>query len=497
MLTPSQALALAQQRHQAGDPATAERLCRQALQSDPNSPAAHFFLGRALQALGRNDEAAASYGESLRLNPASAAAHNNLGDVLNELGRPAEAEAALRQALRRKPDFPEAHNNLGIALGGQGRFDEAAACFREALRLRPDYALAHNNLGNALKAMGQAREALACFEQALRLRPDGAEFHKNRGTTLLLLGDWERGWPEYEWRHRCKDEPPPAHPLPVWDGAPLAGRTILLSAERGLGDTIQFVRYAPLVKERGGTVLVECQAPLARLLAGCPGADRVLTAGGDVPIAADVYIPLLSLPAVFRTTPATVPARVPYLNTDAARADSWRRELAPLPGFKVGIVWQGNPRFPGDRWRSAPLAEFAPVAAVPRVRLFSLQKEEEGRRQLPPLADRFGITDLAPRLADFVDTAAVMKSLDLVITTDTAAVHLAGALGVPVWMATSWAADWRWLLGREDSPWYPNLRLFRQPAWGDWASVFARMAAALRAATDPGGRSSVSHRPAE
>jgi Flp pilus assembly protein TadD len=463
--------------HQQGRNDTAIDLLSRSLRACPSSPAAHFFLGRALQSVGRLDDAADSYRESIRLNPAAAAAHNNLGDVLLRRGRLPEAEAALREAVRLKSDFPEAHCNLGLALATQGRWQEATAYLAEAIRHRPPYALAHYHLAYAYREMGRFREALASLDGAIRHRPDYAEAHRDRGMVLLLLGDWPSGWAEYEWRCRCETCPPPP-PLPRWDGTPFPGRTLLLQSEQGVGDTLQFVRYASLAKQRGGNLVLECHPSLTRLLAGLPGADRVVAVGGGS-IQADLYVPMPSLPGVFQSTPATVPAAVPYLTADSVLVESWRAELAPVSGFKVGIAWQGNPAFQGDRWRSVPLAEFAPVASVPSVRLFSLQKELTGREQLPPLADRFGVTDLAPRLSDFAETAAVMRNLDLVITSDTSVAHLAGALGVPVWMAVRAVADWRWLLEREDSPWYPTMRIFRQPAEGDWRSVFNRIAAAL------------------
>jgi Tfp pilus assembly protein PilF len=481
MLTASQAMTLALRHHQAGDLSSAESLYRQVLQAEPGHAAAHFHLGRLLKARGRLDEAAACYQESLRFNPTSAAAHNNLGDAFTELGRLEEASAALREAIHLKADFPEAHNNLGIVLARQGRLEEAEVRHRESLRLNPTSAAAHNNLGNVLREQGRFEEGLVCLAEAIRLRPDYAEARRNRGMTWLLLGEWARGWPEYEWRRGCKDYPPPPPQLPPWDGSPLGGRTILLRAEQGLGDTLHFIRYAPLVKERGGRVVLECQAPLTRLLAGCKGVDRILTASSGEPNGADTYAPLMSLPGLFGTTPSTVPAQVPYLVTDSARTAAWRRELAPLGGFKIGIVWQGNPNYAGDRWRSVPLEQFLPLASVPGVRLVSLQKVV-GREQLP-LAS--GPIDLGPRLADFTDTAAVMESLNLVIAVDTVVAHLAGALGVPVWLALPWPPEWRWLLGREDSPWYPTMRLFRQRARGDWPDVFARITVALRATVGP------------
>jgi tetratricopeptide (TPR) repeat protein len=489
-------------------------LLTESLGVNPSSPAAHFHLGRALRTQGRLEEAVTSYRQSLRLNAASAAAHNNLGDVLLELERWDEAAAALREAVRLKPDFPEGHNNLATALGKQGRYEEAEACCREALRLRPDYfpascnlgilcrdqgkleeaaawlgrALhtrpdcfpAWHNLGNVLTEQGKFEEALACLSRAVRLKPDNAEAHRDRGMILLLRGDWEQGWPEYEWRHRCRESPPPPPGLPVWDGSPLAGRTILLLDEQGLGDNIQFARYVPFVKAQGGTVVFVCQPALTRLFAGCPGVDRVVARGSDGPGPADLYAPLLNLPGIYRTTPRTVPRGAPYFSIDPGLVETWRRELGDLGGFKIGISWQGNPKFGLDRLRSLPLAHFAAVAEVPGVRLLSLQKTV-GSERLPSFAERFGVVDLGPHLADLVDTAAVMRNLDLVITSDTMVAHLAGALGVPVWVALGRVADWRWLLDREDSPWYSTMRLFRQKNAGDWPDVFARIAAELRA----------------
>jgi hypothetical protein len=294
----------------------------------------------------------------------------------------------------------------------------------------------------------------------------------------LLLGDYERGWAEYEWRWRTGEMHLPSFAQPRWDGAPLGGRTVLLYAEQGLGDALQFVRYAPLVRQRGGRVIVACRAPLLRLLAGCAGIDRLADQAGDLP-AFDVYAPLLSLPHLLGTTLATVPAAVPYLHADPALVERWRGELAAGPAFRVGIGWQGSPLHPADRRRSVPVSFFRPLAAVPGVRLYSLQKGT-GAEQLGGPHGRFPAEDLSPRLADFADTAAVMKNLDLVITVDTALAHLAGALGLPVWVALPFAPDWRWLTGRDDSPWYPTARLFRQPRAGAWAEVFGALAAELR-----------------
>jgi hypothetical protein len=281
---------------------------------------------------------------------------------------------------------------------------------------------------------------------------------------------------------QCKDlARTPQFPTPPWDGSPLDGRTILVHAEQGLGDTMQFLRYVPLVRRRGGRVILVCQPPLMRLLSRVPGIERLVAWGEPLP-EYDVQVPLMSLPGLFGTTLETVPAEVPYLDAEPALVEAWRHRLGSYAGFQVGIVWQGNPRFRFDRLRSIPLAQFAPLARVPGVHLLSLQKGP-GRDQLAALPGSFPVTDLGHQLDEttgaFLDTAAVMKNLDLVITSDTVAAHLAGALGVPVWVALHDVPDWRWLLDREDSPWYPTMRLFRQTRPGQWEEVFERIAAAL------------------
>jgi tetratricopeptide (TPR) repeat protein len=461
----------------------AEASYREALRLRPDSPEALTNLGSVLTRLGRHDEALACHRQALRLRPAYLEAHCNLGNSLLAQQRHAEAEACYREALRLDPDFAEGHHNLGTALAEQGELEEAVACYREALRLRPDYVAACGNLATALIALGNPGEAVAVHDLMLRHQPDNADAHLGRALACLLMGDWEQGWKEYEWRWRCEEFGGLPYRQPQWDGSPLAGRTVLLHAEQGLGDTLLFVRYAPLVKQRGGTVILVCQKALLPLLATgarkVAGIDRFVEQGAPLP-PFDCHAPLLGLPGIFRTTPATVPADVPYVFADPGLVERWRRELASQPTFKVGIAWQGNPRFKADRLRSIPLARFAPLARVPGVQLFSLQKGF-GSEQLRTID--FPVVDLGSRLDEtggaFTDTAAVMQNLDLVITSDTVTPHLAGALGVPVWLALPFSAHWTWLLGREDCPWYPSMRLFRQQRGGDWEEVFGRMAGEL------------------
>jgi hypothetical protein len=294
----------------------------------------------------------------------------------------------------------------------------------------------------------------------------------------LSSGEWLAGWPEYEWRLRDPAAPRlPAGPERRWQGEPLPGATLLIASEQGLGDTLQFVRYAALARQRVGSVVVECAPAVAGLISGCAGVDRVVLRGqprGDFA----AYVPLLSLPAVFGTTVDNVSADAAYLSPSADRLAAWRDELAPVAGRRVGVAWQGNPAHRQDGRRSFPLAELAPLAQVPGVQLYSLQFGA-GREQLA-LQPNWPIVDLANRLGDFAETAAIVSNLDLVVCCDSALAHLAGSLGVPVWVALSFAADWRWLLGRTDTPWYPSMRLFRQRVGGDWGELFRRLADELR-----------------
>jgi tetratricopeptide (TPR) repeat protein len=477
------AVALVEQRQLAEAVTSLHR----ALDLAPDFALAHNNLGNALKNQGRLAEATASFQQALRLRPDDAEAHNNLGIVLRKQGHLAEAVASFREALHIRPDHAEALNNLGNALAEQGQSTEAVASFQQALRVKPAFAEAHNNLGNALKDQGRLPDALASFQEAVRLRPDYADAHVNLAMTCLLLGDFAQGWQEYEWRVKERKARAPLTGQPLWDGSPLAGKTILLHDEQGLGDTLQFIRYAALVKERGGAVQVACALSLVPLLKTCSGVNGISAKGSPLP-PFDVQAPLLSLPGIFGTSLGKVPARVPYLFADARLIERWRQELNGFRGFRIGIAWQGNPKYPSDRFRSIALAHFAPLACLEGVRLINLQKGP-GTEQLRAAADRVPVTDLGSRLDEtsgaFLDTAAVMMILDLVICSDSAIAHLAGALGVPVWVALPYVPDWRWLLKREDSPWYPTMRLFRQGEPGKWQEVFERIAREVKKLLGP------------
>jgi tetratricopeptide (TPR) repeat protein len=456
---------------------------QQALRLEPNVPGTHNNLGLLLAKLDKPAEAVACYEQALRLKPDDTEVQNSLGIMLAKLGRLDESAACFQRVICLKPDHPDAHNNLGSVREKQDKLDEAVASYQQAIRVKPDYPDAHNNLGVALWKLGRLDEAVASYQQALHFQPDYPEAQWNRSLVWLAMGHFEQGWPGYDWRWKCKEfGSMPSFKAPLWDGSPLDGRTILIHAEQGLGDTLQFVRYVPLVHERGGRVIMMCQPPLMRLLAHCPGIERLM-AHGETPPEIDLHVPLLSLPKLLGTTVESVPADGTYLEADPDLVEIWRQRLGAYPGFKIGIAWQGNPKFRLDRIRSIPLAQFAPLADVPGVHLLSLQKGA-GREQLAAPERRFSVTDLGGQMDEttgaFMDTGAVMKNLDLVITSDTSVAHLAGALRVPVWLALNAVPDWRWLLNRDDSPWYPTMRLFRQTRMGHWEDVFHHMAEVLR-----------------
>jgi Flp pilus assembly protein TadD len=423
-------------------------------------------------------EAIACYDRALASDPRNADAYYNKGNAFWSMERRAEAAEAYQNALHLRPDFAEAHLNLGIALAGLGNPVDAVGHYQKAIQLKAALAAeGHNNMGLALAHQGRHEDALPCFERALELRPDFADAHYNRALTWLALGNFAQGWAEFEWRWRLPELPPRNVPQALWDGTPLGGQTILLHTEQGLGDTIQFIRFASLVKARGGNVAVECQPALVPLLAGCKGIDLVVGQGDSLPAFA-VHCPLLSLARIFNAGVAPIPVEVPYLQVDPAQVERWRREISTLNHLKIGIVWQGSTGYRWDSLRSVALAEFAPLAHVPDVHLISLQKGY-GIEQIGTVD--FAVTDLGSRFdpVSLADVAAAIKNLDLVVTVDTAIGHLAGALGMPVWVALSRGPDWRWMLERTDSPWYPTMRLFRQKLFGVWADVFERIAREL------------------
>ncbi len=474
--------------------------------------------GNVLRDLGRLEEALVSYGSALELQPDYAEAFNNRGTVLRDLGRAGESLPDYDRALALSPDAADIHYNRANALQDVWRLQEAVEAFDRALALRDIHAEAHYNRANALRDLNRADEALAGYDRAIALDPAFSEAHNNRsnllrdlghfekalagydraiannpgyananfnkGLTALLLGRFAEGWPLYEWRSRDRASQVEVlvRDKPQWCGREdIGGQTLLVNAEQGFGDTIQFCRYARMALALGARIILAVQDPLVRLMKSLDP-DIMVTGWTAVPGHFDRHIFLLSMPLAFGTVAETIPADIPYLRAEPGRIQYWKQSIG-MEGFKIGIAWQGNIHSPADAGRSFPLTAFAGLAAIPGVRLISLQKNN-GTEQLHDLPAGMQVEalgrDFDARPDAFVDTAAVMESLDLVIAPDSAIAHLAGALGRPVWVVLQSVSDWRWQLGRSDSPWYPSMRLFRQNTRGDWQSVFVAMEEALR-----------------
>ncbi len=442
-----------------------------ALALAPGSADAFNMRGNAHYALKSFAAALADYDRVAAARPDAAPVHNNRGNALRELGRHDEALAAFDRAVALKPDYAEAYNNRGNAQLELNRLAEALADYERALALKPDFADALVNRGNALHHLGREQEAIASFDRAIALSPELAEAHWNKGLTCLAFGDFERGLQGYEWRWKRDSELKPRDfAQPQWRGEDLQGRTILLHAEQGFGDTIQFIRYLPMVIAKGGRVVLEIPDDLKPLLGRIDGVTAIVRRGDALP-PFDLHCPLMSLAGAFGTTLDTIPAPVPYLHAPAERLDHWRARLAGAKAPRVGLVWSGKPTHKNDRNRSIPLALLAPLLHMPGITFVSLQKEYRDA-DLAVLA-KMPLLRLDHALADFADTAAAIAALDLVIAVDTAAAHLAGSLGKPLWLLLPAIGDWRWLTERADSPWYPSARLFRQPRIGDWSGAIA------------------------
>jgi predicted O-linked N-acetylglucosamine transferase (SPINDLY family)/ADP-heptose:LPS heptosyltransferase len=468
-------------RHMRGDDDAAVDFLRKAIAFDPKLAPPHNDLGTILQNRGRLEEAEACYRRAIELNDRFAEAMSNLGAVLAVRGRLDDATAWYGHALAADAQLAPAQNNLGAALARLERFRDAEIAHRRAITLKPDFPDAHYNLGVALQDQGRFEEALASYEKAAELKPDLVDARWNRAYVLLTLGRYAEGWREHEWRWRRKEQPPRSYPQPLWRGEPLEGRTILLHAEQGMGDTLQFMRYVPLVAARDCRVVLQVPGPLLGVARASLGHCAQVQSDADMLPTFDLHCPLLSLPFAFGTTVETIPADVPYLKVDEDAAARWRKRLAGGKGLKVGLVWAGSPQHKNDRNRSIALERLAPLFGAAGVRWFSLQVAER-KAELARLAPGT-ITDLSDHLTDFAETAAAIANLDLVIAVDTATAHVAGALGKPVWVLVPFVPDWRWLIGRDDSPYYPSARLFRQPARGDWDSVALRVRRALEERT--------------
>jgi Tfp pilus assembly protein PilF len=462
-----------------GNLESAQATLRKALAIDPTNAEAHSSLGLILQSQGQTDQAIIALVEAVNCRPDEANFHNSLGFLFSEISEYEKAIPAFRKSLALNPNQAHVLTSLGGCLTRLGLVAEAIDVCQKAIAINPQAAESYDNLGLCLCRRGQYAEAGAMYRRAIELRPDLEEAHSHLGTLHFLQGDLPRGFAEYEWRLKGK-EPVISSSIsqPRWDGKDLGGKTILLHAEQGFGDLIQMVRYIPLVAARHGRIVLNCYPELMRLFSDLPHVQQMVPVGAHAP-PFDVYCPILSLPLVFGTTLLTIPAYTPYLFARPDLIQSWKQRLGPPDGrMRIGLAWAGRPQHENDRGRSIRLDQLAPLADISGASFFSLQKGP-ARAQIArsPFAGR--MIDWTEELNDFVDTAALMANLDLVIAVDTAVAHLAGALARPVWVLLPHPPDWRWMLHRPDSPWYPTMRLFRQQQFNQWDPVIAELSQAM------------------
>jgi tetratricopeptide (TPR) repeat protein len=447
---------------------------QKAIEISPMYYDAYYNLAMSLQENEQIDEAISCYQKAIEISPDYPEVYNNLGFAFQEKGQLDRAIDLYRRALEIHPSYPEAQTNLGNALMGKGLINEAIACYKEALRLNPDYVEAYTNLGNAYQQKGSISEAITCYQKALRINPDFASAHWNLSLVYLLSGNFEQGWNEYPWFWHLKDVVPRKFSRPPWDGSIMKDNKILLYAEEGYGDTIHFFRYIPLVAERCAKVIIECQEELISLVRNIDGVNQVIAQGEQIP-EHDVHCSLLMLPAIFKTTFESIPAKVPYIPIDPGLTKQWQDMMQDdNEKIKIGLVWAGGHKEGTLNYRSCSLEMFLPFIKLDGITFYSLQKGEAAE-QTENLPEGIKLVNYMEEIRDFSDTAALIENLDLVISVDTSVAHLAGALGKPVWLLLHFVPSWRWLLGREDSPWYPTMRLFRQPAPGDWGPVIERV----------------------
>jgi tetratricopeptide (TPR) repeat protein len=456
-----------------------------AILRQPGNPVLYFNLGNLLKNANRNREAADVYYKAVDLKPDYTEAHNNLANVLRKLDEPENAIKHARCACQLQPGHPGVNLTLGNAYSDAGDTQNAMLHYRRCLEILPDNPEVHHSIGVTYRRMKMLPEAIASFDLAIRHSPDHVEAHWDKAFACLLMGNFADGWREYEWRLRRGKQTARRFTQPAWDGSPLQGKTILVQDEQGLGDTFQFIRFLKPLRDSGARVILECRPGMGAILQGCSGHDLLIerTSPRAIPdIDFDVYTYLLSLPYYLHTrSREDIPCQTPYLTASRELMRRWGDKLGQEPGFKIGICWAGSPDHTNEARRDCPLAEFSVIAAIPGVRLYSLQKGPGNNQahQLPRGMELTRLDVVLDRHAKFVDTAAVMKNLDLVITVDTAIAHLAGALGCRVWTLIPDSPDWRWLLEGEESAWYPSMRLFRQTRKGDWNQVLQRVRRAV------------------
>jgi Flp pilus assembly protein TadD len=440
-----------------------------------NYPPVDLQTALELHRVGRLAEAEAMYRRALAVDPNNPSALHLLGVVLHQNGRSAEGVLFIQRAISLAPHVPAFHNNLGEALRELDRCEDAIASYQRALKLKPAYPEALNNMGGEYGRLARMTEAIACLRQCIMLTPNDPDAHWNLAVALLLTGEWNEGWNEFEWRLRRPESPGRSYPQPLWAGQPLAGKTLLLSWEQGFGDMVQFFRYVAVAKQFGGRVIVDVQPPLVNLLRAQRVADEVYATGDPLP-AFDYHAALMSVPRIVKTTLQTVPCDAPYLRADAARSRFWADRLQRDSTKKIGIAWAGRPEHRNDRRRSIPPDLLKPLSAAANATFITVQPRPA---HVPPPSG-LPVWDLGIELGDFADTAALISQLDLIISVDTSVAHIAGALGKPTWLLLPFSPDWRWLMRREDTPWYPTMRLFRQRKLGDWVEAVGRVLNELR-----------------
>ena len=445
----------------------------------PSHTGAYYNLGNVYRDQGQFNEAFKCYQKAIQLNPGYAEAYINIGIIFRMQGRLDEETACYQKAIQLNPRSTEAFYNLGHSFFQKEQFDKALACYEKVTLLNPGSPHPYMNMGLMLTIKGLYDQAISSYEKAVRIEPDNPEAHWNLANVLLLAGKFQRGWKEYVWLWKTNDYMKRRRNFtqPSWDRleTDIRGRTILLYAEYGFGDTIQFIRYAPLIAERGAKVIVECQRELTSLLQNAEGIQKVIPSGEQLP-EFDTHCSLMMLPALFNTTVGTIPNKMPYLTSNAVLAEKWLQKLRnDAAKLKAGIVWSGV----STCRKFCSLETFAPLAQLPGISFYSLQKGE-ARKEANHPPKGMHLYDYTEKMNDFSDTAALIQNLDLVISIDTSVAHLAGAMGKPVWTLLPFVPDWRWLLNTDDSPWYPTMKLFRQPVAGDWESIIDRITDALR-----------------
>lgn len=479
-------LRLAMRHYNEGDLANAGRLAQALYTLNPQNAEAVHLLGLIASRTERLALAAKLLTLAVDLKPQQPRFRLHLGELYDKQGNHEAAEGQYRQAIRLKPDFVHAHVNLGNLYFATGMREQAIETYQTAIQLDPKAHVAYYNLGIIAQEEGDHEAALVFFEEALQAAPDSPLTQVAKAFSLLTIGRFQEGWQTYEWRWRLPNNAPRICEQPLWDGSDLHGKRLYLYTEQGFGDALLFVRYIKTIRDRGGYVILECRPELLSLFQHAQLADLCVSRAADdaspPTFAFDLHLPLLSLmtlPGFFAGPEPTLPERVPYLHPDPLLCQAWQARLSAIPGPRVALCWSGNPKTAVNRNRAASFSAFLPLWQIPGISFISIQKGAPVQ-QMRDHAERPPILDLDEELTDFAQTAAVLAQVDLLISTDTAVVHLAGSLGRPVWTLLHTAAEWRWMRHRLDSPWYPSMRLFRQSQAGDWASLLDQVAEALK-----------------